>query len=123
MKSINIGISTLFSTISILVYCIFSSASVLGNTGGESNNYKRAVAKAEFELLDELEKEATDIEDDLISEIDKSSLSFSKLEIYSLSEGLLKIIELTGKEFSDMDLPPSSTFMYSDGDTGVYLVL
>lgn len=106
----------------IVVVCLLLGLAGTANAGGEEAKAKRAVVKAEIELLKELEvdleKHLDEIQVDLLNE----KPTFQRVEVYNMQGDLLKAIDLNGKPFYEQQVLPHAHLLTIDSYVAVYIV-
>lgn len=114
--------NTNLKEVAIIVLCLLLGFVGIANAGGEEAKAKKAMVKAEIELLKELEasleKDLDKINIDLLGETPQ----FQRVEVYSMAGELLSATDLNGKEFNEQMVLPHAHLLTIDGYVAVYVV-
>ena len=117
--------SVIIKEVVIVVICLLlglAGTAFAGGEGGEEEKSKKALAKAQVELFDELDAEYQENLANILEELEHPQTAFDSVEVYNYGGELLKTISLNGKELNEEELPAHAHLLTIDDRTAVYIV-
>ena len=115
--------NAILKEVAIILICLLLGLAGTAYAGGEEAEKKKAMRKAEIELLQELNKDFEENIAAIQAELRDTSRDIERIEVYNMKGELLKEVDLTGKDFYQQRLVPRADLLTIDGKVAVYIVL